>query len=118
MTQDIFKTNPQLEVAYQTSDKQCFYTECDARNHAKTLEVKSVKTLTRENQKEPEQEVDEEREQYAARYEELFGKKPAHNIGLEKLKKQVQEKEAELETASAETEGVEGSQVGEENTED
>ena len=115
MSQDIFKTNPQLEVAYQTSDEQCFYTECDARNHAKTLENKSVKTLTREEQEESEQEVDEEREQYAARYEELFGKKPAHNIGLEKLKKQVQDKEAELEKASA---GIEETQEGAENTED
>lgn len=45
MSHDIFKRNPNLEVVYQTSDQQCFYHESDARNHAKTLENKSVETL-------------------------------------------------------------------------
>lgn len=37
-----------------------------------------------------------EKETLALRYEELYGAKPAHNIGVEKLKERIAEKEAEL----------------------
>lgn len=44
----VFKDNPSLDLCYQTSDGTCFFLEADAKNYAKTLKIKSVEKLTRE----------------------------------------------------------------------
>lgn len=43
-----FKTHPNLKEAHQTSDGQFFFTANAAANHARTLENKAVKHVTRE----------------------------------------------------------------------
>jgi hypothetical protein len=49
MNKEIFKQHPNLEKVYCTSDGTPFYQENDAKNHAKTLEDKSVETVYNEN---------------------------------------------------------------------
>ena len=44
----IFESNPQLKKVYVTSDGTPFYQENDAKNHAKTLEDKTVEPLYNE----------------------------------------------------------------------
>lgn len=44
-TEQIWKEHPSLEVVYLTSDENAFYSENDAKNHAKTLEDKSVEPV-------------------------------------------------------------------------
>ncbi|RTY93242.1 hypothetical protein EKM01_03845 [Flavobacterium sp. RSP46] len=53
----IFETNPDLKKAYITSDGTPFYQETDAKNHAKTLNDKSVEPIFNEKEL---QVVDEE----------------------------------------------------------
>lgn len=53
----IFETNPNLKKAYITSDGTPFYQETDAKNHAKTLEDKTVEPVFNEKEL---QVVDEE----------------------------------------------------------
>lgn len=50
MSQEIFKTNPDLKRAYITSDGTPFYQENDAKNHAKTLKDKSVEPIYNEKE--------------------------------------------------------------------
>ena len=45
MSQDIFTQNPNLQEVFKTSDGEYFYNENSAKNHAKTLEDKSVQHL-------------------------------------------------------------------------
>lgn len=45
MSHEIFKTNPDLEKVYVTSDNEAFYQENDAKNHAKSLKDKAVETV-------------------------------------------------------------------------
>lgn len=45
---EIFKSNPQLKKVYVTSDGTPFYQETDAKNHAKTLDDKTVEPLYNE----------------------------------------------------------------------
>ena len=45
MSQDIFTQNPNLQEVFKTSDGEYFYNENSAKNHAKTLEDKSVEHL-------------------------------------------------------------------------
>ncbi|WP_233860997.1 hypothetical protein [Tenacibaculum piscium] len=52
MSKNIFKINKSLDVAYKTSDGTFFYTENNAKNHAKTLKNKKVIKLTREDETE------------------------------------------------------------------
>ncbi|MDH1881183.1 hypothetical protein [Empedobacter sp. GD03797] len=104
-----------LQEVYVCSDKQGFTDKERANDHSRYLSDKAVHHFTsdsvliyEEGKKEPvakvkATETDEERQQLAARYEELYGKKPAHNIGIEKLKAQIQEKETELASKSDET---------------
>jgi hypothetical protein len=47
MENTIFDKNPSLEEYHQTSDGQAFYTKSNALNHARTLEDKAVKTVSR-----------------------------------------------------------------------
>jgi hypothetical protein len=42
---DVFKQNPKLEKYYSTSDGEAFYNENDAKNHAKSLDEKTVETV-------------------------------------------------------------------------
>ena len=42
---DFWNEHPNLELVYLTSDGEKFYQENDAKNHAKTLENKSVETV-------------------------------------------------------------------------
>ena len=44
-----FKTHPNLKEAHQTSDGQFFFTANAAANHARTLDNKAVKHVTRES---------------------------------------------------------------------
>jgi hypothetical protein len=44
----IFESNPQLKKVYVTSDDEAFYQETDAKNHAKTLDDKTVEPLYNE----------------------------------------------------------------------
>lgn len=45
---EIFKANPHLKKVFVTSDDTAFYQETDAKNHAKTLEDKTVEPLYNE----------------------------------------------------------------------
>lgn len=45
---EIFKSNPQLKKVYVTSDDTAFYQETDAKNHAKTLDDKTVEPIFNE----------------------------------------------------------------------
>lgn len=47
MTTDIFERHPNLQRVYQTADGTNFYEEGDARNHARSLKNKEVKTVER-----------------------------------------------------------------------
>lgn len=104
-----------LQEVYVCSDKQGFTEEERANDHSRYLADKTVHHFTADSvliyevgKKEPVAQLEKtkpnpERQQLALRYEELFGKKPAHNIGIEKLQIQIQEKETELESKSKET---------------
>ncbi|WP_445720229.1 hypothetical protein [Flavobacterium sp.] len=45
MKTEIFKSNPNLKEVHMTSDGQCFYSDNDAKMHAKTLEDKAVELV-------------------------------------------------------------------------
>lgn len=104
-----------LQEVYVCSDKQGFTEKERANDHSRYLSDKTVHHFTSDSVlifeegkkatvvENVETKSDDERQQLAARYEELFGKKPAHNIGIEKLKTQIQEKETELASKSEET---------------
>lgn len=47
MAKEIFEQNPKLDVIYKTSDKTPFYTELNAKSHAKSLKDKNVEKVTR-----------------------------------------------------------------------
>ena len=47
---NIFEKYNKLVAYYETSDATKFFTENDAKNHAKTLKVKTVKTIKRAEQ--------------------------------------------------------------------
>lgn len=103
-----------LQEVYVCSDKQGFTEKERANDHSRYLSDKTVHHFTsdsvlifEEGKKESvnetkETKTDEERQQLAARYEELYGKKPNHLTGVEKLKVQIQEKETELASKSEE----------------
>jgi len=44
---NVFKNNPELKVYYKTADGTAFYTEPDARMHARSLSDKSVEPVYR-----------------------------------------------------------------------
>jgi hypothetical protein len=43
----VFSRNPKLDVYFRTSDGVAFFTQNDARNHAKTLKDATVKKVTK-----------------------------------------------------------------------
>lgn len=98
-----------LSEIFICTDGQGFTEKERANDHSRYLSDKTVhhfvadkspQVLT-ENTALPPKKNNDEREQLVARYEELFGKKPAHNIGVEKLKTAIEEKEAELKASEA-----------------
>lgn len=49
MKNSIFKQNPNLEKVFGTADGEFFYGESDAKNHAKSLEDKTIEIVLNEN---------------------------------------------------------------------
>lgn len=104
---EIFEVNKQLKEVYITADLQGFTDKDKAADRTRYLNDKEVehfvkgfeKTYTEDAPKEPKEpkqpEDQTEREKLFAEYEQLFGKKASHNIGTDKLKKQVEDKRKE-----------------------
>lgn len=102
----IFAAHPKIEEIYITADNQGFTDEEKAKDNARYHKDNSVEHFKRgfeesfkdeDETKASEQKADDgERAALAEKYEELFGKKPNHNTGVDKLKTQIAEKEAEL----------------------
>ena len=115
-----FGAHPSVKEFHVTSDDQMFVEANNAANHAKTLENKDVEVAKRSDYVKstapsaPENQLDLEREALKAKHKELFGKDPAPNFNLDKLKKKITDEEAKLkqEAASADTaqagQGAEG----------
>jgi len=106
VTKHLFANYPNEAGFHLTSDNQAFTEKhrSDAINHAKTLEDKTVDWVKNTKAKvEPEntEEVNE-RAQLFARHKELFGAEPAKNIGTDKLKAKITEKENLSKEAEAE----------------
>ena len=59
MKNEIFKANPQLDCYFETTDGECFFTDNAAKDHAKSLAVKTVKTHHKSDYVEPTEEVEE-----------------------------------------------------------
>ena len=59
MKNEIFKANPQLDCYFETTDGECFFTENAAKDHAKSLADKTVKTHHKSDYVEPTEEVEE-----------------------------------------------------------
>ena len=57
MKNEIFKANPQLDCYFETTDGECFFTDNAAKDHAKSLTEKTVKTHHKSDYVEPTQEV-------------------------------------------------------------
>lgn len=93
-----------LDEVFITSDAQGFTEKHRAEAHASILKNKKIEHFVKSKEAVAKIEVEEtdednqedERTELVAKYELLFAKKPAHNIGAEKLKNQITEKEAEL----------------------
>lgn len=111
-----FNTHSSIDKLLMLSNG-CAFTEENlhkAQAEASKLQVKDIITFNRSDVfaapvafKESEDtetssaqaEEEVERADLVAKYEELFGEKPAHNIGLEKLKKRIADKEQEIANA-------------------
>jgi len=92
-----------LEEIHLTTDGQGFTEKERADAHSTILANKDVFTFYRERVAKQEEPViadttdtDNERAELLVKYEELFGKKAAANIGIKKLKENIEAKEAEL----------------------
>lgn len=107
----LFDVHPNIEKLYLTSDGQGFTKEHHADDHSKKLVDKEVQPFTRASVLEKNDTSEDgetikavgEREALVAKYELLFGEKPAHNIGVTKLKNRIAEKEAEVKNAPVAT---------------
>lgn len=112
-----FGAHPSVKELHVTSDDQMFIQPTDAVNHAKSLEDDSVEVAKRidyvENKITPvaPNQLDLEREALAIRHEELFGKKPAPNAGIEKLKEKIKVEEERLAKVAEEEAKAEGDKV-------
>lgn len=108
----IFTAHKQIDEIFITSDGQGFTDEEKAKDNARYHQDKTIKHFERgfeasylddEDQKPAKtQEDDAERQTLVEEYTELFGKKPNHNTGTEKLKSAIADKKAELEAAKNE----------------
>lgn len=107
----IFAAHKNLDEVFITSDGQGFTDEEKAKDNARYHQDKTIKHFERgfegsyqddeeaDLSKGKTQEEDAERQKLVEEYAELFGKKPNHMIGVEKLKTAIADKKAELETA-------------------
>lgn len=109
-----FGHHRKVDTFYVTSDDQIFSLESDAKNHAKSLEDKSVESYQRkdvlggisEEEKKAQEAAaaDDHREALFAKHEELFGKLPAPNAKNETIEKKIAEYEVKLKEEEAEGE--------------
>ena len=79
MSQDIFTQNPNLQEVFKTSDGEYFYTENSAKNHAKTLEDKSVEHLEKPKESQTPEKLTA-KQQLQKDYEDKFGEVPAESF--------------------------------------
>ena len=79
MSQDIFTQNPNLQEVFKTSDGEYFYTENSAKNHAKTLEDKSVQHLEKPKESQTPEKLTA-KQQLQKDYEDKFGEVPAESF--------------------------------------
>jgi len=79
MSQDIFTQNPNLQEVFKTSDGKYFYTENSAKNHAKTLEDKSVEHLEKPKESQTPEKLTA-KQQLQKDYEDKFGEVPAESF--------------------------------------
>lgn len=97
-----------LEEIHLTSDGQGFTDKERAIAHSGLQKDKTVYHYHRKAKevtvKTDAKVVDTERAELSEKYEKLFDKKPAYNMGLEKMRTAIQEKEAEV-TAETPVEG-------------
>lgn len=105
-----FDSYPKSEVCFSTSDGFLFHDHADAVSHGNALKNKRVAKHRRYDlpseapAKEEENKEKSERELMFEQYEELFGKKPAHNISNKNLKEAIEAAESQaLEKAKSET---------------
>lgn len=106
----VFENNPNLKVYYKTSDGTAFYTESDAKLHAKTLDDKNVSPVFKdavafdlldqtksEEEKEAETQAQKEAEEKANQEAEVLAQKEADDKAKqeapEKAKKVTQPKQ-------------------------
>lgn len=106
----IFAAHPKIDEIYITADGQGFTDPEKAKDNARYHKDNSVEHFQRgfeesyvdpdaEPQKEKKDEEPTERQLNFAKYEKLFGNKPANNISNAKLIEAIADKEAELEAA-------------------
>lgn len=105
----IFTAHKAIDEIFITSDGQGFTDEEKAKDNARYHQDKTIKHFERgfeagyqddeDQQPAKTQEDDAERQKLVEEYTELFGKKPNHNTGTEKLKSAIADKKAELEAA-------------------
>ena len=76
MSQDIFTQNPNLKEVFKTSDGEYFYNENSAKNHAKTLDDKSVEHLEKPKATQTAEKLTA-KQQLQKDYEDKFGEVPA-----------------------------------------
>ncbi|MCP1997298.1 hypothetical protein [Flavobacterium sp. HSC-61S13] len=91
-----------LAEVFITSDAQGFKDLQRAEDHSRYLSDKNIEHYIDNNvnteleAETPDTDSDlNQRLELVAKYEKLFGKKPAHNLGITKLQLQIQEKEKE-----------------------
>lgn len=99
---EIFKVYSDIDEVFITSDLQGFTEKERAENHTDYLADKRIYGFQRnsdfedgtpnEDGEQPTAENNEERTALFAEYEQLFGQKPPHNIGIEKLRTKINEK--------------------------
>lgn len=115
----IFEAHNAIDEIYITADGQGFTDEEKAKDHARYHKDQSIKHFERgfeENYQDKEVQKDDskgktpeddaERQNLVEEYTELFGKKPNHMTGVEKLKTAIADKKAELETAKNADQGA------------
>lgn len=94
-----FGAHPSVKEFHVTSDDQMFVEANNAKNHANSLEDKTVVIAKRVDYVKstapaiPDNQLDLEREALKAKHKELFGKDPAANFNMEKMKKKVADEE-------------------------
>ncbi|MDM1093421.1 hypothetical protein [Myroides odoratimimus] len=113
-----------LEEIHVTTDGQGFTDKERAVSHSNLQKDKAVYHYHRKAKevtvKTDTKVVDTERAELSEQYEKLFDKKPAYNMGLEKMRTAIKEKEAEVANTKVTTEAPvqEGNSDSEESTEE